>query len=147
MKKKITIVLSLFGILMGSVLSSCSTETNAGNENSKKDASAQADQALAGSTEVRRESLRLTTVENRDKTVWTTVSGRIVPKNTTQVFAEVQGRILPNSRTFKEGETFRKGEALLRLDAREFVLNLESQRSAFLNILTGMMPDLKAELR
>ena len=69
----------------------------------------------------------------------------MIPKYTTRLVAEVQGRILPSNKPFKAGTTYQKGEALLRIDSQEFALNLESQKSAFLNILTGMMPDLKAD--
>ncbi|MEL7145320.1 MAG: HlyD family efflux transporter periplasmic adaptor subunit, partial [Bacteroidota bacterium] len=73
------------------------------------------------------------------------ITGRVIPKYTTQLVAEVQGRILSSEKSFKAGTTFRKGEVLLQLDSREFALNLESQKSAFLNILTGLMPDLKSD--
>jgi multidrug efflux pump subunit AcrA (membrane-fusion protein) len=94
---------------------------------------------------VRHSSLNLLSVAQRAKTVNVPISGRVVPEHQTQVFAEVQGRILPSSRRFKAGEAFRRGEVLLRINAQEFALNLEAQRSAFLNVLTGMMPDLKAD--
>ncbi|MEM9895000.1 MAG: HlyD family efflux transporter periplasmic adaptor subunit [Bacteroidota bacterium] len=94
---------------------------------------------------IKKTDLRLITVQVTDKAIKQPISGRIVPKNTTQLFSEVQGKVLSQGFKLKEGISFRKGESLMRLDAKEFRLQLEAQKSAFLNILTGMMSDLKAD--
>lgn len=94
---------------------------------------------------VQRQSLDLVEVANRSQSVPIQVSGRVVPQNTTELYSEVQGVVVSTSKSFKAGTPFSKGEVLLKLDSKEFALNLESQRSAFLNNLTAMMPDLKAD--
>ncbi|MEM6642395.1 MAG: HlyD family efflux transporter periplasmic adaptor subunit [Bacteroidota bacterium] len=94
---------------------------------------------------IKKADLRLITVKATNKAITQPISGRIVPKNTTQLFSEVQGKVLSQGFKLKEGISFRKGESLMRLDAKEFKLQLEAQKSAFLNILTGMMSDLKAD--
>ncbi len=94
---------------------------------------------------VKRGDLKLLTVESSSQSVEWPISGRVVPKNTTQLFSEVQGKVLAESFRLKEGVSFRQGETLLVLDSREFALQLEAQRSTFLNILTGIMPDLKSD--
>jgi len=99
----------------------------------------------SGGSAMRLSDLALLPVSLQSKTIAVPVSGRVVPRHQTVLFAEVQGRILPSARLFKSGTSFRQGEVLLRINAREFALNLESQKSNFLNILTGMMPDLKAD--
>lgn len=96
-------------------------------------------------TIIRRKQLRLIQVENEDRVIRQPITGRVIAKNKTQIFAEVQGRILTGHKAFKEGVTYRKGEPLLQIDYKEFALNLESQKSDFLNLITGMMPDLKAD--
>ena len=89
--------------------------------------------------------LELITVENTDKSIQWPISGRVVPKNTTQLFSEVQGKVLNRGFKLKEGIAFQPGQVLVALDDKEFRLQLEAQRSNFLNLLTGMMPDLKAD--
>lgn len=76
---------------------------------------------------------------------YNSITGRVVPTNSTQLIAEVQGRIREGTKPFKSGNSFRKGQVILRVDATEFAYNLESQKNAFLNIITGIMPDLKAD--
>ncbi len=73
------------------------------------------------------------------------VSGRVIPQNTTALSAEVQGKILPSSVALKEGANFDKNAPIILIDSREFALALEAQRSAFLNLLTNMMPDMKSD--
>ncbi len=94
---------------------------------------------------IRKNDLTLMPVKNRTKAVKLPVSGRVVPQNETQLYTEVQGKVLPGGFRFREGISFRRGDCLLTLDSKEFSLQLESQKSAFLNNLTGMMPDLKAD--
>jgi len=94
---------------------------------------------------ITKQDLKLLEVQNEEKAILLPVTGRVVPKNQTQLFSEVQGKILDGKFSLKEGTNFNKGDVLIALDATEFQLQLEAQRSAFLNILTGMMPDLKAD--
>ena len=101
--------------------------------------------AAAHSFIIKKEDLQLVAIQNASKAIEWQISGRVVPKNTTQLFSEVQGKVQSHSFRLKEGISFRKGDILLQLDSKEFALQLEAQRSAFLNILTGMMPDLKAD--
>ncbi|MGD1892172.1 MAG: efflux RND transporter periplasmic adaptor subunit [Cyclobacteriaceae bacterium] len=135
--------LALLGIFLSIVFVSYVTRSESGAANPSASV---ADSAYTSSaSSVRRSSLNLLPVRNREKIVEVPVSGRVVPQNQTQLFAEVQGRVLRNSPPFKAGQYFRQGQVLLRIDSQEFALNLEAQRSAFLNILTGIMPDLKAD--
>ena len=94
---------------------------------------------------LKKSKLQLMPVAQKNKAIEVLVSGRVVARNTTTLNAEVQGKIRATSLRFKEGVPFKKGEVLIRIDATEFALNLESQRSSFLNTLTGMMPDLEAD--
>ncbi|MEL7001387.1 MAG: efflux RND transporter periplasmic adaptor subunit [Bacteroidota bacterium] len=94
---------------------------------------------------LKKADLQLIRVTASDKAIGRPISGRVVPKNTTRLFSEVQGKVLPNGFKLKEGISFQAGQTLVQLDAREFELQLEAKRSTFFNILTGMMPDLKAD--
>ncbi|MEM8765140.1 MAG: HlyD family efflux transporter periplasmic adaptor subunit, partial [Bacteroidota bacterium] len=137
---KNVILCALFGIL----LSAC----GGNEEQSSKQQEAQPTVNAASESAVqviRKSDLELRTIKNGTVTSYLPITGRVIPKYTTQLVAEVQGRVLLSKKPFKSGSAYRKGEVLLRIDSQEFALNLESQKSAFLNILTGMMPDLKAD--
>ncbi|MGB3587407.1 MAG: HlyD family efflux transporter periplasmic adaptor subunit [Tunicatimonas sp.] len=138
------IALGLLGVALSTILIFYATKTESEAANASSGESGQAESTSTSKT-MNRSKLQLLPMKNRVKAIQATISGRVVPKHQTQLFSEVQGRILSTARNFKAGESFRRGEVLLRVDAREFSLNLEAQRSAFLNILTGIMPDLKAD--
>lgn len=94
---------------------------------------------------LRKSDLQIQQIVLEELPLTSKVSGRVIPQNTTTLFAEVQGKILPNSIAFKEGTNFDKDATIILLDNREFALALEAQRSAFLNLLTSMMPDMKSD--
>jgi len=94
---------------------------------------------------IRKSDLKLQKVSNQEVSSVDLISGRVIPKTSTTLLAEVQGRVQQGTRPYKAGTYFRKGEVLMQVDSKEFALNLEAQKSAFLNILTGIMPDLKAD--
>jgi len=73
------------------------------------------------------------------------VQGELVAFDKIDLFAEVSGILLENSRPFKVGSTFPKGSVLIRVDDEEARLNLLSQKSNLLNAITQMMPDLKVD--
>lgn len=75
----------------------------------------------------------------------TYVKGRAVAIDRIEVFAEVNGLVMPGSKAFRTGVKFEKGEALIKLDAGELEMTLVAQRSAFLQLLTGILPDLKVD--
>lgn len=73
------------------------------------------------------------------------VTGRLVAREKISVIAEVMGTLKESNKIFKEGVAYSAGEVMLRIDANEFKMNLLAQKSAFLNLLTQMMPDLKID--
>ena len=70
-------------------------------------------------------------------------NGRVYSKSEITVSAEVSGKILEGNIPFKEGQTFRKGDLLIRIYNNEAVLNLKAEVSSFLTQLAGILPDLK----
>ncbi len=94
---------------------------------------------------VRKSDLLIQDIQLEEISSSSQVSGRVIPQNTTQLFAEVQGQVRHGSNTFKEGVNFRKGQPILVIDDREFAYALDAQRSAFLNMLTSMIPDMKSD--
>ncbi|TRX62681.1 hypothetical protein FNH22_00885 [Fulvivirga sp. M361] len=151
MKQKTkTIILLMIGVIvsMGLISYQVKKEEPEGAVNAIKDKQAAQGEKPAnvtGTFTLSRKDLELIRVKNSNQSLAWSISGRVAPKNTTHVFSEVQGKVLNEGFKLKAGLQFRAGEPLLQLDSQEFTLQLESQRSAFLNILTGMMPDLKAD--
>ncbi|GJM30906.1 MAG: RND transporter [Cyclobacteriaceae bacterium] len=71
--------------------------------------------------------------------------GRVESAEPIDLIAEVSGRILPGSVALKEGQDFRKGNLLFRLEDDESRFNLKSQKSNFLRDLATILPDLKID--
>lgn len=73
------------------------------------------------------------------------VQGQLVAYNKIGIFSEVGGTLVETGRPFKRGTYFPKGSTLARIDAEEARLNLLSQRSNLMNVITAIMPDLKID--
>ena len=126
------LLLLLFGLLV----QSCGSDPETVAADSKKQ------ETIAV---IQKSKLQLLEVSSKNKEVTELISGRVIPKKETKLFSEVQGLILSNSASMKPGTSFRKGQLLLSIDAEEFRLNLQSQKSAFLTTITAIMPDLKSD--
>lgn len=108
---------------------------------------------IAGTSETsarkqERGSLRSVTVEaikNDTLRAKIGVTGKISAREKVDIFAEVNGVLTNSSADFREGNTFSKGQVLLRIDDTEMRLNIKAARSAFLSLLTRIMPDLKLD--
>ena len=85
------------------------------------------------------------TVENGDVPVMINANGTLVAKRRIELFSEVQGVFLNSAKLFKEGQAYRKGEVLLRIDDEEFYASVQSQKSTLINLITGIMPDLRLD--
>lgn len=114
-------------------------------QNDNEDQSSYPNSEAGTIPQIERNKLQLLNVNAKNKQVAQLVSGRVIARNQTQLIAEVQGLLLTTSIPLKAGIKFRKGDKLISIDAEEFSLNLKSQKSAFLNALTGIMPDLKSD--
>lgn len=71
------------------------------------------------------------------------ISGKLMAENRIEIFAEVQGVLLPSNKSFKEGVEFVRGERMLKIDSTEFYLNLLSNKSSYINMLVQLGPDIK----
>ena len=74
-----------------------------------------------------------------------TATGRVISSQQVVVSSEVRGRILVGDIPFKEGQTFKKGAVLLRVFNDDFVFGLKAKKSAFLQKLAGILPDMKVD--
>ncbi len=73
------------------------------------------------------------------------ITGRLIPKQRVQLFAEVGGIARFGQKPFKEGITFEKGELMLAINSEEIQSALAAQRSNFQSQLAGVIPDLKLD--
>ena len=95
--------------------------------------------------EIPAQKVKVIEVQNEELETDILLTGRLQSSNKFDVYSEVTGRLLPGSRTFKEGTVFRKGEVLFQLDNTDARLNLVALRSSFQSNLTQLLPDLKID--
>jgi len=88
---------------------------------------------------------RAVPVKYADHVTTITATGRVYSNAEVILSAEVTGKILPGSIPFKEGQSFQKGDLILRIYDREAALSLKAQKSGFLNNLANILPDLKID--
>ncbi|NPA44349.1 MAG: HlyD family efflux transporter periplasmic adaptor subunit [Chlorobi bacterium] len=72
-------------------------------------------------------------------------TGRVASKNTVDLSTEVRGKILQGQVALKKGQSFKKGQLLIKIYNEEAKLALQSMKSRFLNSLANILPDLKTD--
>jgi len=128
-------------ILFATILGACESDEKV-EERNEPSPTESAKEDVAALSEA---DLQLKTITNGNINSFAAITGRVIPTNTTQLFAEVQGRIQSGTKAFKAGTQFKRGQTILSIDNKEFALNLEAQKIGFLNLLVRMMPDIKAD--
>ena len=73
------------------------------------------------------------------------VTGSLQAKRKVELYSEVQGILLPNQRAFKEGNRFSKNQVLLKIDAGEYIAQVQSSKSGFMGQVAAMLPDMEME--
>lgn len=71
--------------------------------------------------------------------------GRVGSSQQINLVAEVGGKLLEGSVPLKRGQYFTKGQLLCRIYNTEQKLNLQAQKSRFLNTLASILPDIKID--
>lgn len=89
--------------------------------------------------------VNVTEVQTDTLTMRIPIQGKLIAAQKVEIFPEVTGRLLTGNKPFKVGQHFDKGETLLAMDGSESLLNLKSQRSAFINLITQVLPDIKID--
>ncbi|MBN1253403.1 MAG: efflux RND transporter periplasmic adaptor subunit [Bacteroidales bacterium] len=74
-----------------------------------------------------------------------TASGRVESQDFFDISAEVQGKILNGNVNLKKGAAFKKGELLIQINNKEYVLSLNAHKSRFLNSVANLLPDFKID--
>ncbi|ACF45858.1 MAG: HlyD family efflux transporter periplasmic adaptor subunit [Prosthecochloris sp.] len=70
------------------------------------------------------------------------ISGKASAVQKIDIYAEVSGVFAEALHPFREGSAFRKGDVLLRIDDGVYRNTVQAEKSALLNTLTLLMPDL-----
>jgi len=71
--------------------------------------------------------------------------GRVGSSQPIDLIAEVGGRLFQGDVPLKEGQNFRQGQLLVRVNDAEARLNLQARKSSFLNLIASILPDLKVD--
>ena len=88
-------------------------------------------------------SVRVIEVTNKEVPGAVTFTGRLNAKDKIEIFAEVGGVLLKTQKQFKPGTRYKRGETLLVINNDEARLDLVSQKSNLLNLITQLISDLK----
>ena len=91
------------------------------------------------------QQIRFFKVETESVADRVTLSGRLRADNRVELFPEVQGRVMEGGKPFREGISYQKGEILIKLDDSEAGLKLQSSRSKFKTVVSGLMADIKLD--
>lgn len=73
------------------------------------------------------------------------LEGTLTAFDKIEIFSEVNGTLKASSKPFKVGTTYSKGALLLQIDDEEARLGILSQKSALLNTIAQIMPDIKLD--
>lgn len=73
------------------------------------------------------------------------VTGKLRAKDRYEIYAEVEGRLLPSAKKFREGNYYKKGQVVLQIDNQERYMTLLADKSNFMTELTVILPDLKED--
>lgn len=84
-------------------------------------------------------------VENKTIPIVVTANGNLTAKQRVELYAEVQGVFRRGNKLFKEGQSYRKGETIISIDAEEYAASVQSAKSNLYNELTSIMPDLRLD--
>ncbi|MFD1550795.1 efflux transporter periplasmic adaptor subunit [Putridiphycobacter roseus] len=88
-------------------------------------------------------SVYVQTAENKLVPLQIPTSGSILAKDRMEIYAEVTGVFQQGNKAFKAGTAFSKGATLIQINNDEFKASVISQRAAFKNAITGILPDLQ----
>lgn len=85
------------------------------------------------------------TVENGEVDIVVPANGNLRAKRRVELYAEVQGVFVGSNKLFRPGQTYRSGEAIIKIDAAEYAASVQSAKSNLYNLITSIMPDLRLD--
>lgn len=91
--------------------------------------------------------VKLITVANGDVPVIIKSEGRVYNASMVHLISEVKGEIVAGKHALKQGASFKKGELIFYVSNPEGMYALKAARSAFIQLLTTLLPDLKTDFK
>ncbi|UZO81408.1 HlyD family efflux transporter periplasmic adaptor subunit [Aquimarina sp. ERC-38] len=85
------------------------------------------------------------TVKNTAVPIEIASTGSLIAKRRLELYAEVQGVFRGGAKLFRTGQTFNRGQVLIRMDATEYYASVQSAKSNLYNLITSIMPDLRLD--
>ncbi|WP_103072132.1 efflux RND transporter periplasmic adaptor subunit [Aquimarina sediminis] len=85
------------------------------------------------------------TVQNKTVPIKIAANGNLTAKRRLELYAEVQGIFKGSAQLFKTGQKYKRGQALIRIDASEYYASVQSAKSNLYNLVTSIMPDLRLD--
>jgi len=70
-------------------------------------------------------------------------TGRLISKGRVDLISEVSGKMLPGDIPLVVGQSFKKGDVLLRIFDQDARLSLKAAKSRFLSSIANVLPDIK----
>jgi len=71
--------------------------------------------------------------------------GRVYSKETVTIASEVSGKILSGDIPFKSGQSFKKGQVIVKIYDKDTRASISAQKSTFLNTLSSALPDIHVD--
>lgn len=90
-------------------------------------------------------AVQVQAVEYGDVSIAFEAAGRLGSHQYVDLITEVQGEILQGAVSLKKGETFKKGQLLVRIFDDEAEYNLKASRARFLNLIANALPDFRID--
>ncbi|RDK89131.1 efflux RND transporter periplasmic adaptor subunit [Marinirhabdus gelatinilytica] len=85
------------------------------------------------------------TAQNTTVPITIPTNGTLQAKERLELYSEVQGIFQSSAHDFKVGQTYKKGQTLIRIDASEYNASVQAAKSEFYNLVTSLMPDLRLD--
>jgi len=85
------------------------------------------------------------TVKNSTVPIELSANGTLIAKNRIELFSEVQGVFQYSAKDFRPGESYQRGQVLLKLNSQEYFASVQSAKSELYNQIAAIMPDLRLD--
>ena len=71
--------------------------------------------------------------------------GRLASSQPVILYSEVDGTLQRGDLNFRPGQSFKKGNLLLKIDTRQITLDINTAKSDLLNALASVLPEIKLD--
>lgn len=85
------------------------------------------------------------TVQNTTIPIRIAANGSLKAKRKLELYTEVQGVFKAGAKLFKTGQSYKKGQTMIRMDASEYYASVQAAKSNYYNLVTSLMPDLRMD--